>query len=529
MTAPTAVRKFADLDRRMRRDLRHYCAKLVTIHDKSGQLVPFRWREAQRQLHAKLERQLEARGLVRAIILKARRLGISTYVSARFYHHVTLWTGRNAFILTHEDKSTQELFDVVKKIHDNMPAEYRPDTVAANANELAFAGIDSGYRVGTAKNIQGLGRGLTLQLFHGSEAAHYPHAERHFAGVMKAVSLVPGTEIVLESTANGVGGVFYDQWNLAERGQSDFVPIFLPWYIDPDNARELPSDYEPSLEEEEYQCLYKLTDEQLCWAHYENISLGGEPGVICPMFRQENPATAAEAFQTSGSDSFIPSEIILRARRFGAEPPAYKGLPRVLGVDVARGGADRTRIVDRQGRKAGRINEAMHTDDLTQVAHRVMTLLRDNPDIRRAYIDITGLGAGVYDICRANGFESRVAGVNFGSAAQEPARYRNRRAEMWGRMKDWLLDSGGADIPDDDEWHRHIAGPSYKYDFNSRLQLEDKESIKARLGFSSDAADALGLTFAEVLPIEEPDNMPKWLQQYLLDEDGDGGRDWQTL
>jgi hypothetical protein len=88
----------------MRRDLRHYCAKLVTVHDKSGQLVPFRRREAQRQLRP----------------------------------------GRNAFILTHEDKSMQELFDVVKKIHDNMPAEYRPDTVAANANELAFAGIESG-------------------------------------------------------------------------------------------------------------------------------------------------------------------------------------------------------------------------------------------------------------------------------------------------------------------------------------------------------------------------------------------------
>ena len=272
-----AVQPFADTDRRMRAHLRHYCAKLVQIQDKSGRLMPFRWRQAQVELHTRLEEQLDGRGLVRAIILKARRLGISTYVCARFYHRATLWAGRNAFILTHQDQSTQELYGLVRRIHDAMPNDYRAPTEAANANELSFAGLNGGYRVGTAKNISGLGRGLTLQLMHRSECAFWPHADQHFAGVLKAVSLVPGTEIILESTANGVGGVFYDQWNLAERGQSDFIPIFLPWYIDPDNARALPSNYEPSSEEEEYQRLYGLTDEQLCWAHYENISLGGEP------------------------------------------------------------------------------------------------------------------------------------------------------------------------------------------------------------------------------------------------------------
>ena len=240
----------------------------------------------------------------------------------------------------------------------------------------------------------------------------------------------------------------------------------------------------------------------------------------------ENPATAAEAFQTSGSDSFIPFEIVLRARRFKVDPRTYQGLPRVLGVDVARGGADRTRIVDRQGRRAGRINEVLHTDDLTQVAHRVMTHLRDNPDIRRCFVDITGIGAGVYDIIRNNGFHGRASGVNFGSAAQDPARYKNRRAEIWGRMKEWLLDPSGADIPDDDEWHRHIAGPSYKYDLNSRLQLEDKESIKARLGFLSDAGDALALCFSEILPVGEPEEVPKWMREYLAETDHGG--DWIT-
>jgi len=519
MSVSPRVTPYARFDKRLRENLGDYCANMVRIQSKTGELVPFIFNEAQKQLHGRLQRQLDARGLVRAIILKARRLGVSTYVGARFYHASTLWLGWRAFILTHEDRATQTLFELVKRIHEHMPDEYRPETRAANANEMSFEGFNSGYRVGTAKNIHGAGRALTLQLFHGSEVAFWPHAEGHFAGVMKAVSLVPDTEIILESTANGIGGMFYDQWVLAERGQSDFIPIFLPWYIDPQNTRPLPTGWAPSLEEEDYQRQYKLTKEQICWAHFENInSCGGEPGSFAGLFRQENPATAAEAFQTTGADSFIPPEAILRARRFQAEDQPY--LPRVLGVDVARGGGDKTRILDRQGRRAGEINLTMDTDDLVQVANQVMRLLRDNPKIRRAFIDITGLGAGVYDICRGNGFEDRVSGVNFGSHAQDPARYVNRRAEMFARTKEWLLDPGGAQIPDDDELHRHLAGPGYKYDANSRLQIEKKEEIKKRLGFSPDGADALGLTFADILAIDIPDDMPKWARD--LD---DGVRD----
>lgn len=516
---------YEEADRRVRNDLPAYCSSMVRIADKRGQLVPFAFREAQQQLHSKLERQLEARGLVRAIVLKARRLGVSTYVGARFYHKATLSLGRNAFILTQEDKSTQELFGLVKRIHENMPADYQPATQAANANELSFAGLDGGYRVGTAKNVAGTGRALTLQLFHGSEVAFWSRAEDHFAGALKAVSLVEGTEVILESTANGVGGAFYDQWGLAERGQSDFIPIFLPWMIDPDNVRPLSDGYEPSAEELEYQQHYKLTDEQLCWAHYENINVGGEPGKLSARFRQENPATAAEAFQTTGEDSFIPAEAINRARRWKA--PDQHFLPRVIGVDVARGGADRTRIVDRQGRKAGMVDIMMHTDDLMQIAHAVMKLLRDNPDICRAFIDVTGIGAGVYDTCRNSGFGMRVTGVNFGSGAQDPSRYVNRRAEMWARVKEWLLDPGGAEIPDNDVAHRHLAASGSKFDTNSRLQIEAKEDIKKRVHFSPDWGDALCLTFAELLAPDMPDDQPKWMRG--LSAISDDGGDWQTL
>ena len=530
--------RYEGADLTMRADLRQYCSKLVKIGTKRpGEIVPFIWNKAQEELHNRLERQRDSRGLVRALVLKARRLGISTYVGARFFHRCSLWRGHHSFILTHEDKATQTLFDMVRRIHDNMPHDYRHALMAANENELDFSGMESGYRVGTAKNVSGLGRGATLQLFHGSEAAFWAQAQKHWSGVIQAVSLVPGTEAIMESTSNGPYGAFYDQWVLAEKGLSDFIPIFLPWMIDPDNARDVAVDFVPSADEEKYQEIYRLTDQPRCWAHYKTIELGGKPGALGAEFKREYPATAAEAFESGSTNSLIADEYILAARR--KKMPEQTMLPRVLGVDVARSNKDErddkgkilvrdaTRLVDRQGRRGGAIDEEYYSDDATFLAAKVMRALRDNPDIRKAFIDASeGMGAAVVSIVRAGGFEARVAGVNFGSEAQEPDLYKNRRCEMWARMRDWFKDPGGAQIPDSDVAQRHMTAPKYTHDPNGRLELEPKPKIKARTGFSPDWGDAFALTFADLLPIDITEPTPKWMEG--LGADDDGGNDFMT-
>jgi hypothetical protein len=332
---------------------------------------------------------------------------------------------------------------------------------------------------------------------------HYPQA--------------PQTESILESTANGVGGTFYEQWQLAEKGQSDYTPIFLPWYIDPNYRRPLTKDFSPFHRGRGLRPHLRLDEEQICWLHYKNIGLGGQPGKLCALLKQEYPANAAEAFQASGEDSFIAAELILAARRFKAPDQAH--LPRVIGVDVARGGGDLTRFVDRQGRKAGRIDRVIDKADLVYVANELMKTLNREGDIRRAFIDVTGLGAGVYDICRSNGFEKTVVAVNFGSQAQDPTRFVNRRAEIWWRTREWLMDPGGAELPDNDVVHRHLAAPASSTTPTSRFQLEAKDDIKKRLGASPDWGDALALTFAEHLAVEIPDTTPKWMRE-LQDESG---------
>ena len=89
-----------------------------------------------------------------------------------------------------------------------LPADIKLEASTENAKELAFAAVDGAYKIATALTT-GVGRSSTLQLLHGSEVAFWQHAETHAAGVLQAVANEPGTEIILESTANGVGGWFH--------------------------------------------------------------------------------------------------------------------------------------------------------------------------------------------------------------------------------------------------------------------------------------------------------------------------------
>jgi hypothetical protein len=322
--------------------------------------------------------------------------------------------------------------------------------------------------------------------------------------VLQAVPNAAGTEVVLESTANGIGGLFYNMCKATERGEGPYQLIFIPWFwhdeyrVPPVRGAGDPR-WSPPPPFREYAMLHGLDDGQLRWAYDKNaefaVSLRVSPDEICWKFRQEYPATAEEAFQAAGHDSFIRPESVLRARRFSA--PGQSHLALVLGVDIARGGGDRTRLIDRQGRVMGaRVNRTVASDDLMEVAGMVARTIEEH-GIDMAFLDATGMGAGVYDRLVELGFRRRVRGVNFASAAADGRAHANKRAEMWSSLRDWLEATGGADLADDDVLQSHLCAPGYKFDSNGRLLLERKDSIKARLGFSPDGGDAAALTFAE--------------------------------
>jgi len=257
----------------------------------------------------------------------------------------------------------------------------------------------------------------------------------------------------------------------------------------------VPDGWRPPEAIVEYADLHRLSNEQSFWCRQKNAELakacGGQADEICWMFRQEYPATAQEAFQAGGHESFIRSDLVTAARQ--AIVPDQSTAPLVFGVDTARGGPDKTRIIDRQGRCAGyNVNVKLDTDDDMEIAGKLARLI-DRHELDAVFIDVTGgTGKGAYDRLRERGYGRVVHGVNFGSSAAKDTEYANKRAEIWGELRDWLRDPGGADLPDDDELHAHLCAPGYGFDSLSRIQLEKKEAIRKRLGFSPDGGDALG-------------------------------------
>lgn len=481
---------------RLKDDFQHYAAKCLRIRTKSGKILPLDLNRAQIYLHERLESQKSHTGKIRALVLKGRQQGCSTYVGGRFYHKSTHSHGQRVFILTHEQEATDNLFDMANRFHEHCPQLVKPHTGVSNAKELDFDRLDSGYKVGTA-GTKAVGRSQTVQLFHGSEVAFWPHAETHAAGILQAIPDLPGTEIILESTANGVGNFFHHQWQEAESGLSEYQAIFIPWYWQDEYRKNIPVGFSLNEEEQEYQVAYSLSLEQMVWRRAKIIELGDEL-----LFKQEYPATAAEAFQLTGHDSYIPAALVLNARKTICT--AYGAL--VIGVDPARYGDDRFSVAWRRGRKVIKI-ESKNKLGAVEGANWIKQII-DDEDPEKVFIDVGGCGSGVIDILISWGdpYKSAIKSINFGGSPQETinpktAKKRgapkNRRAEMWKRSKEWLEDVGGADLPDEDSLQADACAPRYKYDMNSCLQLESKEEMRSRGIRSPDEWDAIALTFAE--------------------------------
>jgi hypothetical protein len=290
---------------------------------------------------------------------------------------------------------------------------------------------------------------------------------------------------------------------MAEAGDGDYEAIFIPWFWYEDYRRDVPPDFAPDDEEQDYRAAHGLTREQIVWRRAKIAELK-DPA----LFKQEYPATAAEAFQFSGHDGYITPDEVMRARKAQCEGFG----PLVISADPSRFGDDRFSLAWRRGRTVLKVESRLKLDTVAGanwIKHLIDT---DKPD--RVFVDVGGVGAGTVDILRSWGrpYEAIVVPVNFGAEPQEPVAYlsdgskqpgpRNRRAEMWKRSREWLNDVGGADIPDLDSLQADACGPGYSYDMNQRLLLESKDRLRARGIRSPDEWDAIALTFAE--PVKEP-------------------------
>lgn len=198
------------------------------------------------------------------------------------------------------------------------------------------------------------------------------------------------------------------------------------------------------------------------------------------------------SFDEPDVDQFIPSAIVDEARTRTAEIKT----PVVMGVDVARFGNDRTCFLIRTGDQIAHIERKRGLDTMQTAAYAADLANWHQP--QTIFVDGVGVGGGVVDRLRQMGF--RAVDVNAGGSPMQADRYSNKRAEMWGRMREWLKDRGT--LPDDRELSDDLVAPSYEFDASNRLKLERKEDMKDRGLSSPDSGDALALTFAFPVPVD---------------------------
>ena len=312
-----------------------YIENCLKIKTKSGTVVPFRLNDAQRKLYAVAKRQQDAGKPVRLIILKARQLGFSTLTEGLIFHACATRRNVNALIVAHREDATANLFRMSKLFYDELPAPVKPMLRASNAQELVFEnpsklrserearpGLRSRIRCATAGG-RGIGRSDTLQCVHLSEYAFWPDGAdgkaSTLAGILQAVPSLPGTMVVIESTANGFED-FKERWDAAVAGENDFEPVFFAWFENPDYSMPVVPGTEWTPEERDLKDAYRLTDEQLQWRRW---CIANNCGGSLDMFRQEYPASPGEAFLHSGTGVFDNEQIVLRLERLPS--PAGRG------------------------------------------------------------------------------------------------------------------------------------------------------------------------------------------------------------
>lgn len=278
----------------------------VSIKDKDAKLDrfdlagEFAW--AQRIFVREVERQYNAGQPIRIIVLKGRQLGISTVTEALLFNWCFMFPGTNALVLSKDREGSETIFEMAKLMWDTWPMKALFTPTRSSARRMSWAETLSNFRVATARGTQ-VGRGSTIRAVHASEVAFWENAEDVMSPLSEAVADNPGTIIVLESTANGVGGYFYDTWMAAERGESDYVPLFFAWWKHPEYQVRSHSLTRKMLSPKELVLMerFDLSLSQLAWRRRKiRTAFSGDDD----MFDQEYPMSPDVAFLSTGRNVF---------------------------------------------------------------------------------------------------------------------------------------------------------------------------------------------------------------------------------
>lgn len=301
-----------------------FCERNLMIQDKiTGEIVPFELNWAQRELVERVVDDIAHGRPVRYIILKARQLGLSTVIEALGYWWTTTHKHIKTVIMAHETDASTNLYDMFKRYFDFSHPSFQPDRKYNTRKDLVFDLEDNvkeqmvaegkkptglGSQIKTLVAAPGKGRSATIHFFHGSEVAFWEGNADVVSAALQAVPLAPNTFAFLESTANGVGGYFYDEWQLAMKGESAFKPLFFAWHqhdeyeIGVDGPIDIYDEEEMELLEIFKKKDYPIEswDRKIAWRRAKKKEFRSDP----KKFYQEYPKDDMEAFLASGRPAF---------------------------------------------------------------------------------------------------------------------------------------------------------------------------------------------------------------------------------
>ena len=341
--------------------------EFLRVRDRSGQTIPLLANPAQRAFEARRGR--------RNIVLKARQMGITTWIAGQYFLRTITHRGALTVQVAHTREAAQAIFNVAQRMWENLPESVRLGTLKrsrANVGQMVFPALDSEFRVLSAADANA-GRGLTIQNLHLSEVGRWAgDAQSTLAGLQAA--LAPAGQVTLESTPAGAYGAFYDEWMRA--GESALVQHFFPWWLEPAYTAAPVTDLR--LEELELMRRHGLTTGQIGYRRSLEQSFRG-------LRAQEFAEDAVSCFKAAGACCFEIEPIenrlghlppVQEVRRGGALQvwfPALAGKQYIVAVDTAGGGAEgdyaALQVIDlTSGLQCAELRERLGTLELARVS-----------------------------------------------------------------------------------------------------------------------------------------------------------------
>lgn len=316
-----------------------YSSNFLKIVDKKFNLLPLKYNPFQREVHHVIQEKKKNRLPIRIIVLKARQVTMSTFGVSYLYHDSATNFFRNSLVIADDLDNTSKLFKMAKRFYDFTPEKIRPLLKYSNAKELLFEnseaktkaknpGLMSSLQIQTSNKLTA-GRGSTIANLHISEFAFWANASIVVTGLFQSVPREPNTFIFIESTANGIAGKgeeFYNRWKEAEAGESEFVPLFFPWWRVPEYEMDPPQGFTLDEFERDLIHLYPAMNlRKLAWRRYKIKNEMGRT-LVPPedKMKQEFPSCPTEAFLSTGRPVFDMKKILL-------EIEAVKDLPKKIG------------------------------------------------------------------------------------------------------------------------------------------------------------------------------------------------------